>query len=317
VSNYGMTIPFDGVPLHAHRPLLEELAACGYTDAWTGEAEGTDGFTPLALAAAWVPGLRLGTAIVPAFTRGPALLAQTIAALAEAAPGRVAAGIGSSSNVIVERWNDIPFEDPYRRTRDVLRFLRLALTGEKVDQAFDTFTVSGFRLARPPEVVPPILVAALRPGMLHLAGREGDGAILNWLSAEDVKTVAAEVGPDKEIVARIFVCPAEDTDWARMLGRRLATAYLNVPVYAEFHRWLGRGDLLEPMWSAWAAGDRKAALDAVPDNLVDELLVHGDPKACRDHLARYAANGVTTPVIALLPAPGLDPLEAIRQLAPG
>jgi probable F420-dependent oxidoreductase len=305
------------VPLHAHRSLLEELAACGYTDAWTGEAEGTDGFTPLALAAAWVPGLRLGTAIVPAFTRGPALLAQTIAAMAEAAPGRVAAGIGSSSNIIVERWNAIAFEEPYRRTRDVLRFLRLALAGEKVDAAFDTFTVSGFRLARPPEVVPPILVAALRPGMLHLAGREADGAILNWLSAEDVKTVVAEVGPDKEIVARIFVCPTENTEWARTLGRRLATAYLNVPVYADFHRWLGRGQRLEPMWEAWAAGDRRAALDAVPDDVVDELLVHGDPATCREHVARYAGNGVTTPVLALLPVPGLEPLAAVRMLAPG
>jgi probable F420-dependent oxidoreductase len=258
----------------------------------------------------------LGTAIVPAFTRGPALLAQTVAALAEAAPGRVAAGIGSSSNVIVERWNGIPFQEPYRRTRDVLRFLRLALTGQKVDARFDTFTVSGFRLARPPEVVPPILVAALRPGMLHLAGREADGAILNWLSAEDVKTVAAEVGPEKEIVARIFVCPTEDTDWARNLGRRLATAYLNVGVYAEFHRWLGRGERLEPMWKAWATGDRKAALDAVPDDLVDELLVHGDARTCREHVARYAGNGVTTPVLAVLPVPGLDPMDVVGMLAP-
>lgn len=313
---YGMTIPFDGVPLHAHRPLLEELASSGYTDVWTGEAEGTDGFTPLALAAAWTPGLRLGTAIVPAFTRGPALLAQTIAALAEAAPGRVAAGIGSSSHVIVERWNDIPFQEPYRRTRDVLRFLRLALAGEKVDARFDTFTVSGFRLARPPEVVPPILVAALRPGMLHLAGREADGAILNWLSAEDVKTAVAEVGPDKEIVARIFVCPTEDAEWARTIGRRLATAYLNVPVYADFHRWLGRGRRLEPMWEAWAAGDRRAALDAVPDDVVDELLIHGDPRTCREHVARYRDNGVTTPVLALLPVPGLEPIDAVRMLAP-
>lgn len=311
-----MTIPFDGIPLHAHRPLLEELAGCGYTDVWTGEAEGTDGFTPLVLAAAWTPGLRLGTAIIPAFTRGPALLAQTVAALAEAAPGRVAAGIGSSSNVIVERWNAIPFDQPYRRTRDILRFLRLALAGEKVDARFDTFTVSGFRLARPPEVVPPILVAGLRPGMLHLAGREADGAILNWLSAEDVKTTVAEVGPGKEIVARIFVCPTEDTGWARTLGRRLATAYLNVPVYADFHRWLGRGERLEPMWKAWAAGDRRGALDAVPDDVVDELLVHGDARTCRQHVARYAANGVTTPVLALLPVPGLDPIEAIGALAP-
>ncbi len=105
---YGMTIPFDGVPLAEHRQWLQELVDLGYTDAWTAEADGADGFTPLALAAAWAPELRLGTAIIPAFTRGPGLLAQSAAALAEAAPGRFALGVGTSSDVIVERWNGIP-----------------------------------------------------------------------------------------------------------------------------------------------------------------------------------------------------------------
>src|SRR5580658_5020890 len=270
-----MTVPFDGVPLAEHREWFEELADLGYTDVWSSEADGTDAFTPLALAAAWAPSLRLGSAIVPSFTRGPALVAQSAAALAEAAPGRFALGIGTSSDVIVERWNDIPFEEPYKRTRDMVRFLRLALTGEKVDATFDTFTVRGFRLGRPPEVVPPILVAALRPGMLRLAGREADGAIINWLGADDVTKVVPEVGPGKEIVARIFVFPSEDISTVRAVARRMIAAYLNVPVYAAFHEWLGRGPLLEGMWKAWKAGDRKAALAAIPDEVVDALVLHG------------------------------------------
>ena len=68
---YGMTIPFDGVPLHAQRDWIVELADLGYTDVWSAEANGADAFTPLALASVWAPSLRLGTAIVPAFTRGP------------------------------------------------------------------------------------------------------------------------------------------------------------------------------------------------------------------------------------------------------
>src|SRR5215207_8196440 len=130
MQRYGMTIPFDGVPLHAQRDWVVELADLGYTDVWSSEADGADAFTPLALASTWAPSLRLGNAIVPAYTRGPATLAQCVASLADAAPGRVAIGIGSSSNVIVERWNDIPFEEPYKRVRDVVRFLRTALTGE-------------------------------------------------------------------------------------------------------------------------------------------------------------------------------------------
>src|SRR5271154_6698782 len=126
-----------------------------------------------------------------------------------------------------------------------------------------TLAVHGFRLARPPATPPPILLGALRPGMLRLAGREADGAVINWLSAEDVSRVAAEVGPGKEIVARIFVIPTEDAELARTIGRRMITAYLNVPVYADFHRWIGRGPVLEDMWKAWASGDRRGALAAV------------------------------------------------------
>ncbi len=318
MQRHGMTIPFDGIPLHAQRDLVVELADLGYTDVWSSEANGADGFTPLALASVWAPTLRLGSAIVPAFTRGPATMAQCVASLADAAPGRVAFGIGTSSDVIVERWNGLAFDEPYKKVRDMVRFLRVALTGEKVSETYDTFAVKGFKLGVVPEEQPRILVAALREGMLRLAGREGDGAIINWLSADDVSQVVPHVhagGEGKEVVARIFVAPTTDADTVRAMGRYAIAAYLTVPVYAEFHRWLGRGELLQPMWEAWAGGDRKAALEAIPDSLVDELIVHGSPQECREHVARYVANGVTCPALALLPF-GFDTGQAIRDLAP-
>jgi probable F420-dependent oxidoreductase len=253
--------------------------------------------------------------------------------MAEAVPaeGSFAFGIGTSSDVIVERWNGIPFDEPYKRTRDMVRFLKQALTGEKVDQTFDTIESKGFRLGRklPPTTPrPAILVAALRPGMLRLAGRESDGAIINWLSADDVRQVVPEVaagagagatatgpGPGKEIVARLFVCPSEDTETVRNLGRFAISAYLNVPVYAAFHEWLGRGPQLKGMWDAWKAGDRKAATAAIPDEVVDDLIIHGSPQQCRDHIQRYVDNGVTTPVLAIMPF-GIDVADAVRRLAP-
>jgi probable F420-dependent oxidoreductase len=320
MQRHGMTIPFDGVPLHAQRDWIVELADLGYTDVWSSEANGADAFTPLALASTWAPSLRLGTAIVPAFTRGPGLIAQSVGTLAQAAPGRFVLGVGTSSNVIVEGWNGIPFDEPYKRTRDVVRFLRRALAGEKVSGEFDTFSVRGFKLGMMPEQPVPILVAALREGMLRLAGREGDGAIINWLSADDVATVAPIVqqagdGTPREVVARIFVAPTDDADTVRGMGRFAIAAYLNVPVYAAFHEWLGRGDRLAEMWRLWKEGDRKAALAAIPDSVVDELIVWGPPEKCREHVQRYVDNGVTTPALALLPF-GLDQRQAVRDLAP-
>ncbi len=303
------------MPLAEHRQWYERLVALGYTDIWSAETDGVDGFTPLALASAWTPSLNLGVAIIPAYTRGPALLAQSTAALAEAAPGRFTLGLGTSSDVIVSRWNGIEFTEPYRRVRDTIRFLRSALAGEKVDAEYDTFTVRGFRLARPVDHPPPIYLAALRPGMLRLAGREADGVIINWLSAEDVATVVPELKADIPVAARIFVLPTEDADVARAIGRRMIAAYLNVGVYAEFHRWLGRGPELEPMWTAWQAGDRKAALAAIPDEVVDALIVHGSFDRCRAQVGRYVANGVTVPVMAVFPV-GVSLEEAVVGLAP-
>jgi probable F420-dependent oxidoreductase len=316
-----MTVPLPG-PLHSHREKLAELADLGYTDIWSAEADGADGFTPLAMAAAWEPRLRLGTAIIPAFTRSPACLAQCAASLADAAPGRFAIGVGSSSNVIVERWNGVPFVEPYKRVRDVVRFLRDALSGEKVAKSYDTFEIQGFRLGVRPEHSPPILVAGLREGMLRLAGREADGAIINWLSSGDVRRVAGIVndaagGAEREIVARIFVCPSDRTDVVREAARFAIAAYMNVPVYAAFHEWLGRGEVFGPMWEAWKAGDRKAALKVIPDEVVDDLIVHGSPASCRAQIQEYFDNGVTTSSLAIMPLdPELAHWDAVRSLAP-
>jgi probable F420-dependent oxidoreductase len=316
---YGITIPLDRVPLHAQRSWIEDLAAAGYTDAWSAETDGTDAFTPLALTSQWAPSLRLGTAIVPAFTRGPALIAQSAAALASAAPGRFVLGLGTSSDVIVSNWNGIAFDEPYKRMRDTLRFVRAALTGDKVTETYDTFSIRRFQLTAVPSEPVPILVAALREGMLNLAGREGDGAIINWLSADDVARVAPIVqahGDDKEIVARIFVVPSEDAETVRAQGRFAIAAYLNVPVYRAFHEWLGRGPQLQGMWDAWAAGDRAKALELIPDEVVDALIVHGSPEQCRAHIQRYIDNGVTTPALAVLGMAGVDVRTAALELVP-
>ncbi len=314
-SRYGITIPFDGVTLADHRDWFTRLADLGYTDVWSSEVDGADGFTPLALAAAWESRLNLGIAVTPVFTRGPGLLAMSIAALAEAAPGRFTMGIGASSLPVVQKWNGIEYSQPYQRTRDVTRFLQRALAGEKIDEEFETFTIRGFKLSRPVAVKPPLLVGALRPAMLRLAGRDGDGAILNWLGADDVARCVAEVGDGATIAARLFVIPTTDADTARWIARRMISSYLTVPTYAEFHRWLGRGELLQPMWDAWAAGDRKLANEVIPDSVIDDIIIHGSFEQCREHVSRYVAAGVQIPALAVIPVnQSLD--DVIEGLAP-
>jgi alkanesulfonate monooxygenase SsuD/methylene tetrahydromethanopterin reductase-like flavin-dependent oxidoreductase (luciferase family) len=210
------------------------------------------------------------------------------------------------------------FDQPYQRVRDTVRFLRAALTGEKVTETYETFAVNGFRLGLVPPQQPPILVAALRSGMLRLAGKEADGAIVNWLSADDVRTVAPYVhegGPGKEVAARIFVAPTTDADAARGVAKFAIAAYMTVPVYRAFHEWMGRDEVLKPMWDHWAAGDRKAAVASIPDEVADDLVVHGSPEECREKIAAYVEAGITTPIPAILPV-GVPAADAIRMLAP-
>ncbi len=159
--------------------------------------------------------MRLGTAIANVFTRGPATLAMSAATVADLAPGRFILGIGAGSQPIVESWNGGRFTLPATRVREMVQVVRAILAGERVVFRGKALTVDGFRLVRPPAAPVPIYVAALRPGMLRVAGEVGDGVILNWLSAADVPGVvrvvreaAAAAGRDPasiEITARLLV----------------------------------------------------------------------------------------------------------------
>ena len=327
-GRWGITFPLDGVPLPAHREVLREAEAIGYTDAWTAEVDGPDAFTPAALAAAWTESIRIGTAIASVFTRTPTVLAQTAWAVADASQGRFCLGIGSSSPAIVTNWNGVAFEKPLTRVRDTITFLRQVFSGEKA--ASEAFGVRGFRHARRSALPPPIYVAALQEKMLKLAGSAADGVILNWLSPADVpkvvavaKDAARAAGRDPaalDVVARIFVLPSSDENFIRAVGCRAISGYLTTPVYGAFHSWLGRGGVLGPIQQAWDAGDRQSANELVPDSVIEDLFVTGSAKECIAKIESYCANGVTTPVINSMPS--TDPkslgernIAVMRELA--
>jgi probable F420-dependent oxidoreductase len=306
---WGLTLPFAGVPLAAHEPLVRRAEAAGYDDLWTGETNGADGFTPLALAAGWTSSLRLGTGVVNPFTRGPAVLAQHAAALADASGGRFVLGLGSSSNVIVERWNEVPFEKPLSRMREVVPVLREVLGGGRGP--------GGFKLEAPPASPVPIVVAALRDRMLRLGGELGDGTFVNFLPLSAVEHVVARVRegeagrPPTEVICRFFCIPGDGIDVARFMF----AAYATVPVYEAFFRGLGHGDAIEPMVSAWREGDRKRAVELVPESLVREIFLFGSPDAMKERLGEFVARGITTPV--LTPVAGPDDVPGlIDALAP-
>ena len=246
-------------PARRPRAVFRQAEEAGFDDLWTGETNGPDGFTPLALAAAVTERIRLGTGIVNPFTRGPAVLAQHAAALQDASNGRFVLGLGSSSNVIVERWNEVPFVKPLTKVREAVGPLRPAWPAS-----------AGRRLqARDAAAQPvPIVIAALRGKMLALAAEIGDGAFTNFLPISGAPQVVEGFGaPDKELVCRFF-CVPQARGGGPGLARYMFAAYGTVPVYAAFFRWLGWAEQLDPMVEAWQDGDRKRALELVPDDLI-------------------------------------------------
>jgi probable F420-dependent oxidoreductase len=286
-----MTIPFTGIPLHELGPLVRRLEAAGYDSVWSAESTDFDGFTPLALAAAHTERMRLVTGIVNVYTRGPALLAQTAAALADASDGRFVLGLGASSNVIVERWNAIPFRRPLARVEETVAYLRTVLAGER--------GTGGFKLASPPAQPVPIVLAALRDRMLDLAARVADGGFTNFLPLSRVtQVVGAFAAPEKELACRFFSIHGPE-DEALAIARRVFVAYATVPVYTEFFRWLGFAGEVEPIVEAWNGGDRSRAVELVPDTLVREIFLLGPVEAQRERLAEFGHAGISTAVLAL------------------
>jgi probable F420-dependent oxidoreductase len=309
-KRWGLTVPLPGLGLRDHEAAIRAAEASGYTDVWSGETQGPDGFTPLTLAAAWTEHMRLGTGIVGVFQRGPALLAMETAALADASGGRFALGIGSSSNVIVERWNGIPFERPLSKVSETIDYLRPVLAGERGP--------GGFKLERPPTSEVPIVVAALRGKMLAMAAAKADGAFTNFLPLSGLEQVVAPLAdaPDGfELLCRFFCIPGP-REQVEPIARFMFASYATVPVYESFFRWLGHGPAIDEMVEAWNAKERERALAAVPWDLVEDIFILGEPAEMHERLERFVAGGITLPILTPITTPDRI-VELIEALGPG
>jgi probable F420-dependent oxidoreductase len=297
VTRWGLTLPLPTLPLSEHADHVRRAEAAGYTDVWSGETQGPDGFTPLVLAAAWTERVRLGTGVVGVFTRGPALLAQQAAALADASGGRFALGIGASSDRIVEGWNRMPLERPLSKISETIDFLREVFAGGRAE--------GGFKLERPPEQPVPIIVAALRGKMLALAVEKGNGAFTNFLPLGGLPQVveALDEAPEGfELLCRFFCIPGP-REQVEPLARFMFASYATVPFYEAFFRWLGYGAQIDDMVAAWKRKDRDAASAAAPWELIEDVFIFGEPEEMKERLERFVEGGITLPVVTPVSTP--------------
>jgi probable F420-dependent oxidoreductase len=277
----------------------------GYDSFWTAETTGPEAFSLLGAVGAAAPGLSLGTGVLALQLRTPMVVAMAGATLQALHPDReVLLGVGISSPVVTERWHGVAYgERPLDRVREYVTLLRACLSGEKVDFAGDFYGVKGFRLGvRLGERRPKIVVGALNPAMLRLAGELADGVLLNYLPASHVPWSVEQVrrGGDATIYAYVHAGVCERADGIE-LARRDLFSYAVVDSYARNFERAGFGDEVTEIRARFAEGDRAGAVGAVSDRMVDAIDVMGDEDTVAATMQAYTDAGVQVPVLMPLP----------------
>jgi probable F420-dependent oxidoreductase len=282
-----------------------EAAELGYTSFWTAETTGPEAFSVLGAAGAAAPDLDLGTGVLALQLRTPMVVAMAGATLQALHPERdILLGVGISSPVVTERWHGVPYGDrPLERVREYVTLLRACLSGEKVDFAGDFYQVKGFRLGvRLGERRPRIVIGALNPRMLALAGELADGVLLNYLPASHVPWSVEQVrkGGDATVYAYVHAGVCERHEGLDKAKRDLYS-YAVVDSYARNFARAGFGDEVAEIRARFAAGDRTGAVEAVSDRMVDAIDVMGDAEVVHATMRAYADAGVDVPVLMPLP----------------
>jgi probable F420-dependent oxidoreductase len=329
-----MMAPYLGAVLSAFTPLpaaelitiAREVEQRGYKTAWVGEVSGYDAISVMTLLASATSRLHVGSAVVPVQTRTPVVLGVTAASLNHFAPGRVELGLGLSSRTIVGDWHGLPFAPSLQQMREAVEIIRRVAAGERVSFEGKFYRVKNFRMTAPPPAAPVrIVLAALGPEMLELAGEIADGVILNWIPPETVPASIEHLaaGAKKagrtldgfEIASFIRTCVTDDAAIAREALARDITGYAIVDSYASFFRSSGFAGEVDALNAAWKAGDRAGAVKQVSPRFLEGLGVVGDEAFCRERIAEFVRAGLTQPVILpFAPAgAGGDPRPALLR----
>jgi probable F420-dependent oxidoreductase len=317
----GIDLP-DGLDVDERVELAVWAEKHGFDDVWTSEISDPDVFVVLAAVATRTDRVRLGTAIVPLGPRSAPSLAAATASVARLSGGRLALGVGVSTEVIITRWHGVPYDRPLERARESLAVLRTVLGGGRSDYDGRQVHSRGFRLRWPPDQSPPILLAAMNERMLELAGAAADGVCLTFLPVDGVASTLAAIergvassgrATRPEINMGLICQVTDDPGPVRARFREAAAAYMTAPPYQRALTRLGFGEEVERARAAWESSDLDAVAGAVSERLIDALTAIGDPETCRARIAAYHAAGIDSISISTLVG---DPRDTLRHLAP-
>lgn len=215
-------------------------ADAGFTSMWTANIFGLDAIAALAIAGREVPGAHFGTAVTPTYPRHPHAMAQQAMTAWDATGGRFTLGIGLSHQVVIEQMFGLSFDRPANHMREYLSVLLPLLREGEVKFKGELYRVRAQLERASNDAGPPVLLAAMAPVMLRLAGEMADGTIL-WMTgrktvadhvAPRINKAAADAGrPAPQIVAALPIAVTADPDAARQEAATTFEIYGNLPSY--------------------------------------------------------------------------------------
>jgi alkanesulfonate monooxygenase SsuD/methylene tetrahydromethanopterin reductase-like flavin-dependent oxidoreductase (luciferase family) len=295
----------------------------GYETVYLTHVAGRESLTVLTVYAQATTSIRVGTGVVPIYTRTPATMAQTAATIDELSDGRLNLGLGVSHRPVVEGWHGQTIDKPVAEMREYASIVRAILRGEDPPEGDKWRT--GFRLiGLEPRPKLPLYLAALSPAMLRLAGEIADGVIL-WLCNPTyiAEVVIPEVRAGREraglglegfdVVAAVPGACTEDRQAAFDAMRRDLIPYFSLPFYRAMIERTGFGADIAAYDAV--AGDLDAMAGAISDSFLAELTAVGSPAEVSAGLDRYGAAGAGSPCIG--PIPGTDFDATLKAAAPG
>ena len=297
-----------GEPTAKASELAKEAEALGYSTIWIPEVSGAGAFSMLAAQALNTSRIELATGVLPIQIRTPVTLGMEFLTLNELSGGRVVAGLGVSSPVIVERWHGAAYRRPLTAMRECVQILRELFTEgrsrfEGKIYRCDVRLTMRLRQTRRPR----IFIAALNPPMLKLAGEIADGVLLNYsppeVMAERIAAVregAVNTGRDPEDVETsiyVRICINDDERAALSAAKRELATYAFVDAYDRMLSQYGLGEEIAEVRRLWQQGKRDQAPEAIRDESIRRVVTCGSADFCRDRLAKFRAAGITHPVV--------------------
>ena len=297
----------------------------GFDATYTTHIAGRDSLTTLMAYAAASERIRLGTGVVPIFSRTPATMAQTAATIDEFSGGRMVLGLGVSHKVTVENWHGAKLDRPVTQMRAYVGAVRAILRGERPPPS-ERFPTSFAFMGYSARAELPIYVAALSPNMIRLAGEIADGVML-WLCCpsyiRDTVMPALRAGLEKagramdsfDVVAAVPIALTDDPESARATFRQDLLPYASLPFYRAMLEASGFAEEIAAFDAGMAAGDVERAKAELSDRMLGELAGIGDKGEVHRAVRRYQDAGVTSPCVGGLPGTDFDAgLEAIAEL---